>query len=436
MSPARRTLQKKWLKIPLLGWVFLIVCLLAIIVVYSIFFVRRNVIDYHPQHTFPVSDPAFFGSAHALADPLPIAGNKIELLHNGVEIFPAMLAAIRSAKQSVNFEAFIFHTGAVGHKFRDALIERARAGVRVRVMLDGMGSGSSLDNDDVEAMKAGGCHFAYYHPVQSWRVDKINRRSHRRVLVVDGRIGFTGGVGFSDEWAGNADSPEHWRESHARIEGPLVGKLQAAFQQHWVKRTTEALSGGHEFPELAPAGEARGQVVASHSFSVAAMPLVQAVSIASAQKTISITNPYCTPSDAQVALLVEAVKRGVNVRLLLPGKHHDQPATKAAGRTSYGELLEGGVKIYEYIPTMIHSKTMVVDGLFSVVGSSNLDPRSSAINEELDLTVYDAAFGREMDAVFEADLKNSKLYTIDDFKKRGWWERLTEWVTLPFHSQL
>lgn len=436
MSRVRRTLQKKWLKIPFLGWVFLIVCALACFVVYSIFFVRRNVIDYHPQHTFAVSDPAFFGSAHALADPLPVAGNKIELLHNGVEIFPAMLAAIRAAKQSVNFEAFLFHSGAVGSQFRDALIERARAGVRVRVMLDGLGSGNALDNRDVQAMQDGGCHFSYYHPVQSWRLDKINRRSHRRVLVVDGRIGFTGGVGFADEWQGNADSPGHWREVQVRVEGPLVAKLQAAFQQHWVKPTSEALSGGHEFPELAPAGEMRGQVIASHSFSVAAMPLLQAVSMASAEKTISITNPYCTPSDAQVDLLVEAVQRGVNVRLLLPGKHHDQPATQAAGRTAYGRLLEGGVKIYEYIPTMIHSKTMVVDGLFAVVGSSNLDPRSSAINEELDLTVDDAGFGREMDAVFEADLKNSRPYTLQDFKKRGWWERLTEAVTTPFHSQL
>jgi cardiolipin synthase len=303
-------------------------------------------------------------------------------------------------------------------------------------MLDGVGSGSALDGKDVARLEQGGCKFAYYHPTRALRLDRLNRRSHRRVLVVDGKVGFTGGIGFADDWQGNADAVDHWREVHAKIEGPMVAKLQAAFQQHWLLETNEVLASPDHFPPLEPAGTLIAQVTNSTEFSVAALPLIQAVAIASAQKSISITNPYCTPTEDQVYLLTEAVKRGVDVRMLLPGKHNDQPWTKAAGRDSYGDLLEGGVKIFEYTPTMIHSKTMVMDGMFSMFGTSNLDARSATINEEIDVSVLDADFGKEMDRIFERDLENSRPYTLEDFKQRTWWERFSEWIVLPFHSQL
>jgi len=427
---------KTWFKTRTGIWVSAFVTLLLGVAILCLLLVRRVTVEYYLGHEFTVRDAEFFPSAHALADPLPVTGNKIELLHNGQRIFPAMLEAIRGAQESINFEAFLFHSGEVSSQFRDALAERARAGVRVRILLDGMGSSSALDDSYVKALKEAGCSFAYYHAVRAWRIDRLNRRTHRRVLVVDGRIGFTGGVGFSDEWQGDADAPEHWREVHARLEGPIVGKLQAAFQEHWFKEVGETLSGKGEFPELPSAGNLRAQVVASHSFSTAPLSLVQAVAFSAAQKSIYITNAYCAPSSSQTRSLVAAVKRGVDVRLLLPGKHNDQPATKAAGRTAYGELLKGGVKIYEFQPTMIHSKTMVVDGIFSVLGSSNFDARSAQINEELDITIYDEAFGREMQAVFERDLQRSKHYTLEDFEKRSLWDRFTEWLMLPFHSQI
>jgi cardiolipin synthase A/B len=247
------------------------------VAILSTLLVRRDTVEYYLDHQFSVHDAEFFPSAHALGDPLPIAGNKVELLHNGKRIFPTMLEAIRSAQESINFEAFLFHSGQVASQFRDALAERARAGVRVRVLLDGMGSSSALDDSYVKTLKESGCSFAYYHPVRSWRIDRMNRRSHRRVLVVDGRIGFTGGVGFSDEWQGDAESPKHWRDVHARLEGPIVGKLQAAFQEHWFKEVGETLRGKGQFPELRPTGDLRAQVVASHSFSAAPLSLVQAV---------------------------------------------------------------------------------------------------------------------------------------------------------------
>lgn len=429
-------LGKKVWKFRIGTWLFSFLCFAVLGGLICVFFVRRKVVESRPEHTFSIQDPSFFSSAHALSDNVPVTGNKIELLHNGDQIFPAMLEAIRAGKKSINFEAFLFNSGKVETQFREALCERARAGVRVRVLLDGVGSGTRLKDEVVEEMKKAGCQFAYYHPTRSLRIDRTNRRTHRRILVVDGKLGFTGGVGFADQWLGNADSKDRWREVHARIEGPLVAKLQAAFQQHWVREMGEALSGPDEFPHLPPAGKLSAQVVASHSFSVAPLPLVQATAIAAAEKTISITNAYCTPNKDQVELLLRAVKRGVLVRLILPGKHNDQPATKAAGRSAYGDLLRGGVQIFEYEPTMIHSKTMVVDGLFSMFGSSNLDARSSMINEELDVTVYDADFGKEMDAVFAADLANSKPYTLEDYNRRSYRERLREWAILPFHSQL
>jgi cardiolipin synthase A/B len=433
---ASSRLAQRYGKLTLGEWISLALAFAAVVLVFCLFFIRRQTLEYNLEHTFTINSPEFFGSALALTDPVPVSGNKIELLQNGDQFFPAMLEAIGGAQQSVNFAAYIMKSDSVGRRFRDALIERAKAGIEVRVLLDGIGSGWGLDNSDVRMMTDNGVKFAYYHPVASWRMDRTNRRSHRRILVVDGRVGFTGGAAFSDKWSGNAQDEHHWRETHVRVEGPIVNSLQSAFQSHWVKTYKEALTGAGQFPALAPAGNIRAQVVESYSFSSAPIPMVQAVTFASAAKRIWIANPYCTPTDDQVELLVKAVKRGVDVRLILPGPHNDQPLTQSAGRTAYGRMLEGGVKIFEYQPTMIHAKTMVADGLFSMVGSSNLDARSSEINEELDLVVYDAEFGRRMEEAFERDLAQSREYTLEEFKQRSLWERVTEFLMIPFRSQL
>lgn len=430
-------LNHKWGRLRVRDWMMVTGLFLGVLCVGGWFLVRREVLDYRPTHQFAVRDPAFFGAAHAAGgDPIPIEGNRVTLLHNGIGTFPEMLKSIAAANETINFEAFIFHTGEVGNQFIEALVAKAKAGVEVRVLLDGVGSGSALKNSDVRRLEEGGCKFAYYHPTRALRLDRLNRRTHRRVLVIDGRVGFTGGLGFSDEWRGNADAADHWRDLHAKVEGPAVGKLQAAFQQHWLAATGEVLANTRHFPPLPPAGKLKAQVISSTEFSVAALPLIQAVAIASAEKSINITNPYCTPTDDQVHLLTEAVKRGVRVRMILPGKHNDQPWTKAAGRGCYGDLIKGGVQIFEYSPTMIHSKTMVIDGLFSIIGTSNLDARSAAINEEIDLTVYDEDFAKQMEGVFEEDMKHSRPYKIEDFKRRGLWERFSEWLVIPFQSQL
>jgi cardiolipin synthase len=429
-------LHHRWWRFAIGEWIGLTLSFLGVIVVFCLFFIRRQTLEYHFQHGFSVSDPEFIGSALALGNPTLVAGNKIDLLNNGDEYFPAMLDAMRAARHTINFEAFILYSDPVGTQFRDVLCQRAKDGIEVRVLVDGIGSGSRLNNSDVRLMKKSGCKFAYYHPTHSWRIDRTNRRSHRRVLVVDGKIGFTGGVGFADKWSGHAQDPKHWRDAHLRIEGPLVAELQAAFEQHWIKTFQEALSGAGQFPPVSPVGDLKAQVVSSSSFSMAAVPLIQAVSFTAATKRIWITNSYCTPTKDQVEQLVNAVGRGVDVRLLLPGPNNDQPLTKSAGRTAYGELLAGGVKIFEYQPTMIHQKCMVIDSLFSMIGSSNLDARSSEINEELDVVAYDREFGRRVEQMFQDNLTSSKEYTLEDFKKRSLWERTTEWVSIPFRSQL
>lgn len=429
-------LNQRWWRFTAAEWIGLTLSFLIVVLIFCLFFIRRRTLEYRFEHTFNVRDPEFFGSALALSDPVPLGGNKIELLANGDEYFPAMLKAIGSAEKTVNFASYILHSDEIGRQFRDAFCERARAGIEVRILLDGVGSGPSLDNSDVDMMRKAGCKFAYYHPTFSWRIDRTNRRSHRRLLIVDGKVGFTGSAGFSRKWAGRAEDKYHWRDTQARIEGPLVAKLQLAFEEHWVKTFGETLSGAGQFPGVTDAGNLKAQVIASRSFSMAPIPLLQATTFAAAEKRIWITNPYCTPTDDQVDLLVKAVRRGVDVRLLLPGENNDQPLTKSAGRAAYGRMLEGGVKIFEYQPTMIHTKSMVVDGLFSMVGSSNFDPRSSEINEELDVVVYDEKFAREMEAVFEKDLAQARAYTLEEFRKRTWWERTTEWLMLPFRSQL
>jgi cardiolipin synthase len=392
--------------------------------------------NYELPHDFRVTDATFLPSA--LPGPPMTAGNKIDVLENGEGIFPAMLDAIGAAKKTVNFEAYIFWSGEVGTRFREAFIKAAARGVEVRVLLDAVGSSSKLKESDADAMEKSGVRVQYFHSKKPWKVWVLNHRNHRRVMVVDGVVGFTGGVGFADEWAGNADSPEHWRDSQARVEGPAVRGLQRAFQENWSEVTGEPLVGDEFFPALPERGTLSAAVVLSSPLSaMSGAERVYAISLAAAAKEIWIANSYFVPDDQTTGLLVAAVKRGVDVRVIVPSDaHNDVPATKAAGRSSYGPLLAGGVKIFEYEPTMFHLKTMVVDGIFSTIGSANFDERSFHLNEEINLFVYDARFAADMRARFEKDLEKCEPYTFAMWKERPFRKRFTEWLAGPFRSEL
>lgn len=392
---------------------------------------------YELPHGFTVSEPTFLPSA--LPGPTMTSGNQLDLLENGDAIFPAMLAAIASAQKTINFEAYIFFSGKVGSLFRDALAERAAHGVAVRVLLDAVGSPRrSLRADDVEILRRAGCRVEFFHSTKPWMLWVVDHRNHRRILVVDGNLGFTGGVGFADEWTGDGGSRGHWRDTQVRVQGPAVRGLQRAFQENWSEVTGEALVGEEFFPELPQAGSTRVAVVPSSPLAaMSGAGRVYSVTLAAAAKEIWISSSYFLPDDATVGLLVAAVKRGVDVRVIIPSdEHNDVPATKAAGRAALGTLLADGVKVHEYEPSMLHLKTMVVDGVFSTVGSANFDERSFHLNEEVNLVVYDAAFAGLMKEAFRRDLSRCQPYTHAMWKKRSLRKRLTEWVVRPFRSEL
>lgn len=392
---------------------------------------------YELPHGFTVSDQTFLPSA--LPGSTMTSGNRVELLENGDAVFPAMLAAISSARKTVNFEAYIFWSGDVGTRFRDALAERAAHGVAVRVLLDAVGSpGRLLKTNDVDAMRRAGCRVEFFHSKKPWMLWVLNHRNHRRVLVVDGAVGFTGAVGFADQWRGDADSRDHWRDTQVRLEGPAVRGLQRAFQENWSEVTGEPLVGDEFFPALPQAGASSVAVVPSSPLAaMSGAGRVYAISLAAAAKEIWIANSYFVPDETTVGLFVAAVKRGVDVRVIVPSdEQNDVPVTKAAGRSSFGRLLEGGVRIFEYQPTMFHLKTMVADGIFSTVGSANFDDRSFHLNEELNLFVYDTAFAALMRERYQRDLSHCRPYTIAMWKARSLKKRVTEWLVGPFRSEL
>jgi cardiolipin synthase len=392
---------------------------------------------YDLPHDFTLNAPTFLPSA--LPGAVLTSGNRLELLENGDAIFPAMLAAISSARKTVNFEAYIFWSDEVGTRFRDALAERAQQGVAVRVLLDAIGSpGKRTKASDIDVLRHAGCRVEFFHSIKPWMLWVFNHRNHRRVLVVDGTLGFTGSVGFADSWQGNADSKEHWRDTQLRVEGPAVRGLQRAFQENWSEVTGEPLVGDEFFPALLQPGTSAVAVVPSSPLAaMSGAGRVYSISLAAASKEIWIANSYFLPDEATSGLLVAAVKRGVDVRVIVPSDaQNDVPATKAGGRSSFGPLLAGGVKIFEYQPTMFHLKTMVVDGVFSTVGSANFDERSFHLNEEINLFVYDGAFAGQMEETYRRDLSRCRPYTYAMWRDRSLKKRVTEWLVTPFRSEL
>ncbi len=366
-----------------------------------------------------------------LLGPGILDGNQVDVLRNGDEIFPAMLAAIRSAQRTITFETYIYWSGAIGKEFADALCDRARAGVRVHLMLDWVGAGK-IDRETVESMRDAGVEVEKYRPLKWYTLGRINNRTHRKLLVVDGTVGFTGGVGIADIWCGKAQDPEHWRDTHFRLTGPAVAQMQAAFLDNWLKLKPRVLHGDNYFPSLAQVGNARGQVFKS-SFGEGSESarLMYLLSIASAERSILLSNSYFVPDHTAIKELVAARRRGVRVEIIVPGKHIDSKIVRFASRGQWEKLLEAGVEIYEYQPTMFHVKVMVVDSVWTSVGSTNFDPRSFSLNDEANLNVLDAGFARRQEEIFEEDRNQSRRITLE-----LWLRRLANWVAGLLRSQL
>src|SRR5512133_3458107 len=360
---------------------------------------REKKIAHEIEHLFSVADDQFLRSMGGLLPPAVLGGNRITALTNGDEFFPAMLDAIRSARHTVTFETFIYWQGEIGRRFADALIERARAGVKVHVLLDWLGT-RKMDPDALRSMKDAGVEVERYHPLRWYNIRRANNRTHRKLLVVDGTVGFTGGAGIADLWSGHAQDPDHWRDSHFKIEGPVVAQCQAAFMDNWLKTRSRVLQSQEYFPELAPVGSQRAQMfMSSPSEGSESARLMYLLSIASATESIRIASAYFVPDDLSVRTLVDARRRGVTLEIIVPGEHIDTEVTRRASRSRWGPLLEAGAAIYEYQPTMYHCKVLIVDDRWTSVGSANFDNRSFRLNDEVNLNVYDADFAREQAAV-------------------------------------
>ena len=393
-------------------------------------------VDWRTQHLYAVDDPQFVRTMSVMLGPPLTGGNRVEALLNGDRIFPAMLAAIRSAKETVTFETYIYWSGSIGKDFADALAERARAGVRVHVLVDWVGS-SKLDAALLEEMAAAGVELRRYNKPKWYTMGRVNNRTHRKLLVVDGRVGFTGGVGIADKWLGDAGDPEHWRDTHFRIEGPAVAHLQAAFLDNWTKATGDVLHGTPYFPPLEPSGPVAAQMfISSPGGGAESMQLMYLLSIGAATRSIRLSMSYFVPDDVAIASFVDALKRGVKVQLILPGEHIDTAVVRRASRATWGKLLRAGAEIYEYQPTMFHCKVMIVDDLWVSVGSTNFDNRSFAVNDEANLNVYDRAFARAQSAVFDADLERSRRISLEQWENRPWREKLAEHTSGLLSSQL
>ena len=385
---------------------------------------------------YSTASPDFERALGSLLGPGIVGGNAVTELLNGDQIFPPMLAAIQGAKKSITFETYIYWSGDIGKQFADALSERARAGVRVHVLLDWVGS-AKMDESYLTEMKEAGVQIEKFHKPHWYNLARLNNRTHRKLLVVDGQVGFTGGVGIAPQWTGNAQDPDHWRDSHYLVRGPAVAQMQATFLDNWLKVTGKVLHGEAYFPAIAPAGGQKAQMFSSSPSSGSeSMQLMYHLAITAAERSIDLSVAYFVPDELTQKHLMDALARGVRVRFITPGEHTDTDTVKAASRATWGPLLQAGALIYEYQPTMYHCKVMIVDQLLVSVGSTNFDNRSFRLNDEANLNVYDAAFAKRQTEVFEDDLKRSRRVTYEEWLNRPLREKAHEKLTGWLRSQL
>ena len=372
----------------------------------------------------------------AMLGPAMIGGNRVQVLKNGDQIFPPMLNAIRGAQTTITFESYIYWSGDIGREFSEALSERARSGVKVHVLLDWVGS-AKMDDSLMQAMVDAGVQIRKFHPPHWSHLGRLNNRTHRKILVTDGRTAFTGGVGIAPHWTGNAQDPDHWRDTHFQVEGPVVAQMQSVFLDNWIKATGDVLHGPNYFPVIAPVGTQVAQMFSSSPTGGSeSMQLMYLLAITAATRSIDLSASYFVPDELMLRTLIEAVKRGVKVRIIVPGEHIDSDTVRSASRAMWGGLLSAGVVIAEYRPTMFHCKVMIVDQLLVSVGSTNFDNRSFRLNDEATLNVMDSAFAVQQTQIFEDDMKLSRQITFAEWSNRPLREKLGERLASLLRSQL
>jgi cardiolipin synthase len=416
--------------------VLTVVATLVVVLVIANLTSGEKKIEHKIERLYASDDPQFIRSMGLLLGPPVIGGNRFEVLLNGDAIFPSMLEGIRAARETITFETFIYWSGAIGEQIASALSDKARSGVAVHVLLDWVGS-SKMDKRYLQMLREAGAEVIQYHKPHWTGLGRMNDRTHRKLLVIDGHIGFTGGVGIAEEWTGHAQDEKHWRDTHFRVEGPAVGQMQAVFMDNWVKATGNVLHGPAYFPHIDAAGDGFAHMFSSSpSGGSDDMQLMYLMGITAATHSIHLSSAYFVPDKLTINAIVEAAKRGVRVRIITPGKRIDTHTVREASRACWGDLLAAGVEMYEYQPTMFHCKLIVVDEYLVSVGSTNFDSRSFKLNDEANLKIYDRDFARRQTAIFDDDVAQSKRITLDDWRRRSLPEKLLERVAALLDSQL
>lgn len=416
--------------------IFTVLLTLAAVLVVANFSTGEKNVERQLPRLYPASSPQFLRAMGSLLGPAIVGGNRVQELLNGDQIFPSMLSAIRGAQNSITFETYIYWSGDIGREFADALTERARAGVKVHVLLDWVGS-AKVDEKFVDELTVAGVQIRKFHPPHWSQLGRLNNRTHRKLLVVDGSTAFTGGVGIAPPWTGNAQSPEHWRDTHFKVEGPVVAQMQAVFLDNWIKVTGDVLHGPDYFPLLSPVGSTPAQMFSSSpSGGSESMQLMYLLSITASERSIDLSAAYFVPDEMSVRALVEAMARGVKLRIVVPGEHIDSETVRSASRATWGPLLAAGAIIAEYQPTMYHCKVLIVDDLLVSVGSTNFDNRSFRLNDEATLNIMDAEFAKQQRAIFEADLALARPITLKEWQDRSLTEKVGERFASLLRSQL
>ena len=388
------------------------------------------------DHTDPAGSRAFLDTMAGLTGVNFQHGNCLDILNNGDEFYPAIIAALRAAERSICIEQYILWAGEIGDQVTAVIAERARDGVAVKILLDSVGS-ATIGEKIYSTLTDAGCEVAWYSPIRWYTVGRFNNRTHRKTIVVDGRVGFTGGAGIADHWRGSASAPDEWRDMMFRLEGPAVAPLLSGFAQNWLRTTGEIIQGDDYFPTLEPVGPLAVQVIhSSPDAGASSARLMYYLAIVSARKRIDIVNPYFVPDETAIDTLLEAVARGVHVRVLVTGRRTDNWLARQNSRRLYGVLLDGGVNLYEYHHSMLHQKVMLVDGCWCTVGTSNFDNRSFAHNEETTVCVCDTGFAAAMTALFEEDLAASQPVQHDRWKRRSLFTRVQELVASLLKEQV
>jgi len=384
-----------------------------------IFSPRERIPTYGLDHEFAIESDEFLNTVVGATGTPFIPGNRFQIYNNGDEFYPAMMDGIDRARKSITIEAYIYWEGKIGRHFAEAFAAKAREGLPVKILLDAVGS-STIGKDILQTLESGGCRVEWYHPVRWYNLNRVNNRTHRKSLIIDGRVGFTGGAGIADHWMGNAEDERHWRDIQVEMEGPVVVTLQTGFGRNWLETTGELISGPAYFPTPEGSGELDIQsILSSPETGSSTVRIMHYLSIVCARKSILIANPYFIPDQVALDILIEAKQRGVDVKIMLAGIHNDTKLARLNSTRLYGALLKAGVEIYEYNRTMLHHKYMVCDGLWSTVGTTNFDNRAFALNDEHNVCIYDARVAGEFERIFTSDLAACDRVGMAAWHKRG-----------------